>query len=199
MLSDRRLSEVIASHNAIPHLKIIRVHTRIPVVQPERVTSKLVDALRQGKPVYVVLHCNHAKELTQEARAACARLVEAGIVMLSQSVLLRGVNDDAETLRDLMRALVESRVKPHYIHHADLAKGTSHFSLPIEEGQALIKRLRGHISGLCQPTYILDIPGGYGKVPIGPVYTLTNDDGRQVEDYNGGTHRYDGDKRSARP
>ncbi|MDR3448817.1 MAG: lysine-2,3-aminomutase-like protein [Alphaproteobacteria bacterium] len=175
LLSDRRLAEIIGELNDIPHVKIIRIHTRIPVVSPERVTPELITALRGAKPVYVLLHCNHARELTDAARAACARLVDAGIPMLSQSVLLRGINDSAEALRDLMRAFVECRVKPHYLHHPDLARGTGHFRVPLAEGQALMRALRGHLSGLCQPTYILDIPGGNGKVPISPVYAREED------------------------
>jgi lysine 2,3-aminomutase len=188
LLSDRRLGEVIGELNAIDHVKIIRIHTRVPVVQPERITPQLIAALRNSKPVYVLLHCNHARELTNAARAACALLVEAGVPMLSQSVLLRGVN--VEALRDLMRALVESRVKPHYLHHPDMARGTGHFRMPIAEGQALMRALRGHLSGVCQPVYILDIPGGYGKVPIGPVFASPDGEAWSIEDYLGTSHTY---------
>ena len=147
------------------------MHTRVPVVEPARVTGALVRALKApGKATYVVLHANHARELTPAARAACARLIDAGIPMLSQSVLLRGVNDDAATLGELMRALVECRIKPYYLHHGDLAPGTAHWRTSIEEGQALMRALHGRLSGLCQPTYVLDIPGGHGKSPIGPGY-----------------------------
>ena len=117
-----------------------------------------------------MLHANHARELTPAARAACARLVDAGIPMLSQTVLLRGVNDEAAVLGELMRALVECRIKPYYLHHGDLAPGTAHWRTGIEHGQALLRVLRGRFSGLCQPAYVLDIPGGYGKSPIGPNY-----------------------------
>jgi lysine 2,3-aminomutase len=181
---------VIGELNAIDHVKIIRIHTRVPVVQPERITPQLIAALRNSKPVYVLLHCNHARELTNAARAACALLVEAGVPMLSQSVLLRGVNDSVEALRDLMRALVESRVKPHYLHHPDMARGTGHFRMPIAEGQALMRALRGHLSGVCQPVYILDIPGGYGKVPIGPVFASPDGEAWSIEDYLGTSHTY---------
>jgi lysine 2,3-aminomutase len=118
----------------------------------------------------VVLHVNHPRELTRAARAACARFIDAGIPMLSQSVLLRGVNDDAATLGALMRALVESRIKPYYLHQADLARGTAHLRTSIAAGQDLMRALRGRYSGLCQPTFVLDIPGGHGKVPVGPTY-----------------------------
>ena len=143
---------------------------------------------RAGKATFVVLHVNHARELTKKARAACARLIDAGIPMLSQSVLLRGVNDDPETLGALMRALVECRIKPYYLHHADLAPGTAHLRTGIAEGQELMRALRGRYSGLCQPTYVLDIPGGYGKSPIGPNYL--SEDGATVEDFNGRRHIY---------
>ena len=190
MLSDRRLGEVIAELNAIEHVKIIRIHTRVPVVLPERITPDLIQVLRGDKPVYILLHCNHARELTQSAREACARLIDAGLPMLSQSVLLRGVNDTPDALRELMKALVESRVKPHHLHHPDLVAGTSHLRPSIKEGQALMRSLRGHISGLCQPTYILDIPGGYGKVSIGPIYAEMKEEGWEIEDRHGIKHNY---------
>ncbi len=190
MLSDRRLGEVVARLNAIGHVKVLRLHTRVPVVDPARITPDLVAALKGRCPVYVLLHCNHARELTPEARAACARLVDAGLPMLSQSVLLRGVNDDPAALADLMRALVETRVKPHYLHHGDLARGTGHFRVPIAAGQALMRSLRGHLSGLCQPSYMLDLPGGAGKVPIGPVFAMADGDGWIIEDYRGHPHAY---------
>jgi lysine 2,3-aminomutase len=126
--------------------------------------------------------------LTERARAACARFVDAGIPMLSQSVLLRGVNDDAETLGALMRAFVECRIKPYYLHHADLAPGTAHLRTTVAEGQALMRALRGRYSGLCQPAYMLDIPGGYGKSPIGPNYL--REGGGEIEDFRGERHRY---------
>jgi lysine 2,3-aminomutase len=194
VLSDRRLQEIVARLTEIAHVKVIRVHTRVPVVDPDRVTPKLVRALKaEGKATYVVLHANHPRELTQAARAACARFVDAGVPMLSQSVLLRGVNDDPQVLGDLMRAFVECRIKPYYLHHADLAPGTSHFRTTIAEGQDLMRTLRGRYSGLCQPTYVLDIPGGHGKSPIGPAYLVPDGaaHGRYlVEDFTGCCHSY---------
>ena len=171
ILSPRRLREVLRALGAIDHVKIIRVHTRVPVVAPDKVSAELVRALKvRGKASYVVLHANHPRELTDAARAACARLIDAGIPMLSQSVLLRGVNDDVATLGALMRIFVENRIKPYYLHHCDLAPGTAHLRTSIEEGQALMRALHGRLSGLCQPSYVLDIPGGHGKSPIGPGY-----------------------------
>jgi lysine 2,3-aminomutase len=189
MLSPRRIAEVTRRFSAIAHVKVLRWHTRVPVADPERVTADLVAALRSSaKTVYVALHANHARELTAAARAACARLVDAGIPMLSQTVLLRGVNDDAQTLADLMRAFVEARVKPYYLHNLDAAPGTSHFRTTIAEGQRLVRALRGRLSGLAQPTYVLDIPGGHGKVPIGPQFL--SDDGLSIVDPTGAPHDY---------
>jgi lysine 2,3-aminomutase len=188
VLPPRRLRDLMTRLAAIDHVKVIRLHTRIPVVAPERVTPALLRALRTGKATYMVLHANHPRELTDEARAACARVVDAGIPMLSQSVLLRGVNDDVETLGALMRALVECRIKPYYLHHADLAPGTAHLRTSIVEGQVLMRALRGRHSGLCQPQYVLDIPGGHGKSPIGPTYLSA--DGSQITDFKGARHAY---------
>lgn len=192
VLSPRRLSEIMQRLSAIDHVKIVRFHTRVPVVEPERVDHDLVAALKaSGKTTYVALHANHPRELNPEARDACGRLVDAGVAMISQSVLLKGINDDPDVLADLMRAFVETRVKPYYLHHPDLAPGTSHFRLTIEEGQALVAGLRGRVSGLCQPTYILDIPGGYGKAVIGPgAIEKTGDGGYAVSDFRGGSHSY---------
>ena len=188
VLPPRRLKDLMTRLTAIDHVKVVRLHTRIPVVAPEHVTPGLLRALRTGKATYMVLHANHPRELTEEARAACARVVDAGIPMLSQSVLLRGVNDDVETLGALMRALVECRIKPYYLHHADLAPGTAHLRTSIVEGQVLMRALRGRYSGLCQPQYVLDIPGGHGKSPIGPIYLSA--DGSQITDFKGARHVY---------
>ena len=191
VLSDRRLRAVAQRLAKIEHVKIIRLHTRVPVVAPERVTPALVRAITApGKATYVVLHANHARELTPAVRAACARFIDAGIPMLSQSVLLRGVNDDAETLGELMRTFVACRIKPYYLHHADLARGTAHVRTAIEDGQDLVRQLRGRLSGLCQPTYVLDIPGGHGKSPIGPSYLARAGARYRVTDYTGRQHSY---------
>src|SRR6202790_2939594 len=171
MLSPRRLAEIMADLAAIDHVRIIRIHTRVPVADPARVSDSMVDALKiKGATTWVALHANHPVELTDTARAACARIIDAGIPMVSQSVLLRGVNDTAATLEALMRAFVECRIKPYYLHHGDLAPGTAHLRATLEHGQELMRALRGRISGLCQPDYVLDIPGGHGKSPVGPNY-----------------------------
>lgn len=192
LLSPRRLARIVADLDAIPHLGVIRLHSRVPVVAPELVNAAMVRALDAQKAVYVVIHANHPRELTQAARQACARLVKAGIPLLSQSVLLKGVNDDAETLTRLFRDLVAMRVKPYYLHQADLARGTGHFRTSLKAGQALMRRLRGRVSGLCQPAYVLDLPGGYGKVPVGPCYAReTAESGEHlVEDIDGAVHCY---------
>jgi lysine 2,3-aminomutase len=192
VLSARRLAAVAAQIEAIAHVKILRVHTRVPIAAPSRVTPALVRALKSsGKAAYVAVHVNHPRELSRAARRACARFIDAGIPLLSQTVLLRGVNDDAQVLGELMRALVECRIKPYYLHHGDLAPGTAHWRTTIEHGRSLLYALRGHYSGLCQPTYVLDVPGGYGKVPIGPDYLIGDERaGYQVEDFRGRRHPY---------
>jgi lysine 2,3-aminomutase len=196
VLSARRLEDIARRLDAIPHVRVLRVHTRVPVAAPERIDDALVAALRtSGKAVYVAVHCNHPAELTREVIAACARLADAGFGLLSQSVLLKGVNDSVETLAELMRALVAARIKPYYLHHLDLAPGTSHFRVPVAEGQALMRVLRTRVSGIALPTYVLDIPGGFGKVPIGPAYLAPAIDGvaqdsYAVEDRMGARHIY---------
>jgi lysine 2,3-aminomutase len=175
LLSPRRAREITVRLTAISHVKVIRWHTRVPAVDPARVTPALARALKCDKAVYVVLHANHAREMTPEARTACARLIDAGVPMLSQSVLLRGVNDNVEALEALMRAFVESRIKPYYLHHPDLAPGTAHFRLSVEEGQTLVRDLRDRASGLCQPAYVLDIPGGVSKALASPADVTLRD------------------------
>lgn len=189
VLSARRIAEVTAALSAIPHLDILRWHSRVPVVDPGRVTSALVEGLvSETKVVYVGVHANHPRELTAAARSACAKLQAAGIALVSQTVLLKGVNNDPAVLEELFRAFVQMRIRPYYLHHADMAPGTAHFRTSIAEGQALMRRLRGRVSGLALPTYILDIPGGFGKVPVGPPYV--DDDASLVADPSGGIHAY---------
>jgi lysine 2,3-aminomutase len=168
LLTPRRIADIVRILDQIPHLGVLRFHTRVPVVDPRRVSRALVKALAAEKAVYVIIHANHPRELTAQVQAAVLKLSRAGIPLLSQTVLLRGVNDDAAVLEALFRRLVAMRVKPYYLHQADLARGTAHFRTGIASGQHLVRSLRGRVSGLCQPTYVLDIPGGYGKVPIGP-------------------------------
>lgn len=191
ILSARRIEEITRRLEAIDHVKIVRWHTRVPVVDPGCVDEAMVRALRSsGKSVYVALHANHPRELTPSARNACARLIDSGIAMISQSVLLKGVNDNVDTLEGLMRAFVEIRVKPYYLHHPDLAPGTGHFRLPIARGQELVAQLRQRLSGLAMPTYVLDIPGGHGKVPVGRAHLREVAAGYEVTDRKGQTHYY---------
>ncbi|MGL4976013.1 MAG: lysine-2,3-aminomutase-like protein, partial [Bosea sp. (in: a-proteobacteria)] len=193
-LSARRVREITRRLEAIPHLKVIRWHSRVPVVAPERITADYARALRaRGKATWVGIHANHPRELTEEAKAALARLADAGNVLISQSVLLRGVNDSVETLEALMRGFVENRVKPYYLHHPDMAPGTGHFRLGLAEAQALVKALRGRVSGLCQPVHVLDLPGGHGKVPVAAsLATPPASAGGpwQIEDRHGVSHAY---------
>lgn len=192
-LSPRRLESVLERLSAIAHITTLRIHTRVPVVAPERITPGLVALLRGLRPaLWLVVHTNHAQELTAPARTALARLANAGVPLLSQSVLLRGVNNSHEALLELLRKLQDNRVKPYYLHHCDLARGAGHFRTTIAEGRALMAGLRGHLSGPALPTYVLDIPGGFGKVPVtadhfapGPSPGLW-----QVTDWQGRVHVY---------
>ena len=187
ILSPRRIAHITDAIATIPHVDVIRWHSRVPVVAPETITQERVAALKtESKAVWIALHANHPREFSPEARAAIARLVDVGIPMVSQSVLLRGINDDAETLGQLMRTFVANRIKPYYLHHLDRAPGTAHFRVPIAEGQQLARDIQGNLSGLCQPTYVLDLPDGHGKVPIGPVYAQTAEAGEWwLTDYTG--------------
>ena len=191
VLSAKRLGALLDSLETIAHIKIIRIHTRVPIADPARITKNLAAVLNRRTPVYVALHVNHVQEITPEVEEALNRLTRAGCVLLSQSVLLKGVNDNADILEALYKKLLTLRVKPYYLHHPDFAPGTSHFRLSIAEGQAIMRRLQGRISGLCQPHYMLDIPGGAGKVPLTPCYLAELENGEYVvEDYRGGKHSY---------
>jgi lysine 2,3-aminomutase len=185
LLSPRRLGEIVAALSAIAHVETLRVHTRVPVADPALVTDALADALVSDTPLWLVVHANHARELTDAARAALRRVLVRGVPLLGQSVLLRGVNDSEAALEALFRAMLGARVKPYYLHQLDPAPGTARFHVPIEQGRQLLAALRGRVTGLAWPTYVLDIPGGHGKVPIGPVY-LQGDD--QVRDPAGRSH-----------
>ena len=193
VLSPRRLARLIDPLREMPHVKVLRIHSRVPLVDPGRIDAGLVEVLKSsGKTVYVALHANHADEFTAEGRAAVARLVDAGVSMVSQSVLLRGVNDDADVLATLMRTFVENRIKPYYLHHPDLAPGTGHFRVTVEEGQTLVASLRGRLSGLCQPHYVLDIPGGHGKAYVNAAEYAEGENGLSLKDYKGNLHSYEG-------
>lgn len=200
VLSPRRLQSIMAALNDIPHVEVIRFHTRVPIADPARVSDDLIAALKSDKAVYIVLHANHAQELTQDVKSCLNRLSAAGIPLLSQSTLLRGVNDDAAKLEQLFRKLITMKVKPYYLHHPDLAPGTSHFRLTIAEGQDLMRSLQGCLSGIAIPRYVLDIPGGHGKVPVEPrwIEPASADENTRytVRDYRGGQHAYETGKKT---
>jgi lysine 2,3-aminomutase len=191
ILSPRRAADITRRLAATGNVKVIRWHTRVPMVDPERVSDDFIAALlAPGITAWVAIHANHPREFSTDAKAALARLVDAGIPLVSQSVLLKGVNDDVETLAGLMRAFIQNRIKPYYLHHPDLARGTSHFRLGIDEGLALTRALRARLSGLAQPIYVLDIPGGFGKVPLDSANVEKTARGHRIRDFDGRWHDY---------
>lgn len=189
-LSARRLGLILTRLAQIPHIDTVRVHTRVPVVAPDRIDPAMIAALSGHPCLWLVVHTNHAQELTPGALEALSRLNRSGIPLLSQTVLLRGVNDTADALEALFRALIRARVKPYYLHHCDLARGAGHFRTTIAQGQAIMAELRRRLSGIALPTYVLDIPGGFGKVPIGPGHLTKEAAGWSVRDHAGRSHRY---------
>jgi lysine 2,3-aminomutase len=190
MLSPARIRYLIEQLSAMDNLDVIRFHTRIPVVAPERITDAFLDAISSEKIICVVVHANSAAEFGADAKAAIKKLRMAGVMLVSHSVLLKGVNDTVPAMTDLMREFVRNGIKPYYLHHCDLAQGVSHFRTTFQEGQALMRAIRGHLSGLAQPSYVLHIPGGYGKVPIGPSYLERRGNEWIVTDYVGAEHAY---------
>jgi lysine 2,3-aminomutase len=191
ILSPRRVAEITSRLSSIAHVKVVRWHSRVPVTDPERVTDDLVAALQApGATTFVAVHANHPREFSQEARRAIVRLADGAIPLVSQSVLLKGVNDNVEILAALMRSFVENRIKPYYLHHPDLAPGTSHFRLGIEDGLGLMRELRARLSGLAMPTYMLDVPGGFGKVPLESSNVEKTERGWRIRDARGVWHNY---------
>jgi lysine 2,3-aminomutase len=166
ILSPRRLSALLKRLDAIPHIELLRIHTRVPVATPETITPALLAALETEKPLYIAVHANHAAEFSEPSFAATRALTRQGIVLLGQSVLLKGVNDTESALAELFRTMLRARIKPYYLHQLDPAPGTARFHVPPERGRALLAALRGHLSGTAFPTYILDRPGGLGKIPL---------------------------------
>lgn len=190
-LSARRLGEMTERLAGIPQIETIRIHSRVPVVAPEMISDDLIANLLRRPAVWLVIHVNHADEITPAAEALMTRLQRAGIGLLSQTVLLKGVNDDPDVLEALFRRLLGNRVKPYYLHHPDLARGTGHFRVTIDDGRRIMAALRGRISGMALPTYVLDIPGGYGKVPVNADHFTPDGDGAWiVTDPRGGRHSY---------
>jgi lysine 2,3-aminomutase len=168
ILSDEFLEDTLERLQRIPHVEMIRINTRTPVTLPERITSHLCRMLKRYHPLYVNIHFNHPSEITPQSKEACARLADAGIPLGNQTVLLKGVNDEPEVMKRMMQKLLTIRVRPYYIHHMDLVKGTGHFRTSVEQGLRTIAGLRGHTSGMATPHYVIDLPGGKGKVPILP-------------------------------
>jgi len=167
-LDDERLDRLLSRIREMKHIEIIRIATRMLTFAPTRVTDALCDVFKRHQPVYVLPHFNHPNELAPAAEHAIAKLVDAGVPVLNQTVLLKGINDDVEMLSTLFRRLTYLRARPYYLHQCDLAHGTKHFRVPLREAQALVRQMRGKLSGLCQPTFVVDIPGGHGKVPMFP-------------------------------
>lgn len=200
MLKPNVLARVIQKLTAIPHVQILRIHTRVPIADPGRVSKDLIAAIKTGGRLtpYVSIHCNHPAELTDASRAAAAQLADAGIPLIGQTVLLKGVNNDVAILERLMRGLVAARIQPYYLHHPDLAPGTARFRLDIAEGQALAAALRGKVSGLCQPTYVLDTPGGFGKAPLAGSHAEKRAEGWRIRDPFGRDHGYPPQSRLSR-
>ena len=183
LLSPRRLRAILEALEAIPHVHTLRIHSRVPVADPARLAA-LAPMLETEKPLWLVVHANHASEFTPAAVAALREVGRHGVPLLGQSVLMRGVNDTEAALEALFRAMLAARIKPYYLHQLDPAPGTARFHVPIAEGRALLAGLRGRVTGLAWPTYVLDIPGGHGKVPIGPDYL----EGANVRDPDGWSH-----------
>ncbi|HNX00210.1 MAG TPA: lysine 2,3-aminomutase [Candidatus Cloacimonadota bacterium] len=179
-MSDQRLEDIISRLHAIEHVDIIRIGSRVPVVLPQRITDGLISMLKKYPPIWFNTHFNHPRELTPEARTALAKLADNGIVLGNQSVLLRNVNDHVDVMKKLVHDLVKNRVRPYYIYQCDLSEGISHFRTPISRGLEIMESLRGHTSGLCIPTFVVDAPGGGGKIPIQPNYVVTQTPGRWI-------------------
>ena len=180
MVSDDKLEYIISRLRAIPHVEIIRIGSRTPVVCPQRITENLVNMLKKYHPIWLNTHFNHPNEVTEESAAACARLADAGIPLGNQSVLLRGVNDCVNVMKRLVHALVKMRVRPYYIYQCDLSMGLEHFRTPVSKGIEIIEGLRGHTSGYAVPTFVVDAPGGGGKTPVMPQYVVSQSPGKVV-------------------
>lgn len=191
LLSTDRIESILTSLFEIPHVDLVRIHTRVPSTLPQRITENLVAVLKRFRPLYLNTHFNHPDELTEVSEAACGRLADAGIPLGCQSVLLRGVNDSLDTMRVLMKKLLKNRIRPYYLHHPDQIQGTGHFRPSIQKGLEIMAGLRGHLSGLCVPYYMIDLPGGGGKVPLLPEYVTEKEGGRiEVVNFEGKSYIY---------
>lgn len=191
MVSDQKLEGIISRLRAIPHLEILRIGTKFPCVLPSRITDNLCNMLRKYHPIYVNTHFNHPREITPEAREACQRLVDAGIPVGCQTVLMLGVNDDPEIMKELMHKLLMMRVRPYYLYQADLTRGTNHFRTRVEVGLQIIQALRGHTTGFAVPQFVIDAPGGGGKIPLMPEYVQKFDEKEVVlRNFEGKEYHY---------
>ena len=180
LFSDARLETIIKKIKAIPHVEMIRLGSRIPVVLPQRITEDLVNMLKKYHPLYINTHFNHLKEITAASGEACARLCNAGIPVANQSVLLKGINDRPEIMKELVQGLLKIRVRPYYLYQCDLSQGIEHFRTPISKGIEIIESLRGHTTGMAVPLFIVDAPGGGGKIPVSPQYLISHSEGKAV-------------------
>ena len=180
MLTDSMLEKILARLRQIKHIQVIRLGTKMPCVLPHRITPQLCEMLKKYHPIYVNTHFNHPWEITDVSRKACGMLVDSGIPVGNQCVLMKGVNDNAETMKELMKGLLAMRVRPYYIYQADLTKGANHFRTPIRVGLEIMDKLRGHISGLAVPQFVIDAPGGGGKIPLLPNYVISQDEEKIV-------------------
>lgn len=191
LFEDDHLESILAKVRKVPHVEIIRIGTRVPVTLPQRITPSLTSMLKKYHPLWISIHFSHPKEITKEVRRACAMLAEAGIPLGSQTVLLRGINDRPVVMKRLMHELLKIRVRPYYIYQCDLAMGTEHFRTPIAVGINIIEKLRGHTTGYAVPSFVIDAPGGGGKIPVGPTYMISQDKGKIVlRNYQGKVFEY---------
>jgi lysine 2,3-aminomutase len=191
LFEDDHLESIIAKVRRVPHVEIVRIGTRVPVTLPQRITPSLTAMLKKYHPLWISIHFSHPKEITKETRRACAMLSEAGIPLGSQTVLLRGINDRPVVMKRLMHELLKIRVRPYYIYQCDLAMGTEHFRTPIAVGINIIEKLRGHTTGYAVPSFVIDAPGGGGKIPVGPTYMISQDKGKMVlRNYQGKVFEY---------
>lgn len=179
-ISDDRLEMLLSRLRSIPHVEIIRIGTRTPVVMPQRITPELCQIIKKHHPIWLNTHFNHPREITVESKKACAMLADAGVPLGNQTVLLRGINDCPYVMKDLMHRLLENRVRPYYIYQCDLSSGIEHFRTSVAKGIEIIEVLRGHTSGLAVPTYVIDAPGGGGKIPVMPQYLISQSDQKTI-------------------
>jgi lysine 2,3-aminomutase len=191
MVSDKKLEHIISSLRAIPHIQVVRIGTKFPCVLPSRITDNLCNMLKKYHPIYLNTHFNHPREVTPEAKAACERLVNAGIPVGCQTVLMKGVNDDPEILKELMHKLLMMRVRPYYLYQADLTRGTNHFRTRVEVGLKIMQALRGYTTGFAVPQFVIDAPGGGGKIPLMPEYVVKFDEKEVVlRNFEGKEYHY---------